>query len=232
VALVSVLAAGPLPGPWAHPAAAYAEPLGTARVTFSGEVGLLSCTSAPDRSEVRVSAGSPVELVNALGEPARLTLDGQPGPAVAAGEAVVLKFHQGPVAVRLEPDCAGLLHRSFEAVTVEVAPKPPATSPARTAAPPGPAPGAGATGSAGDPGAPGRQAPGAPARTGSAVSAPARSPARAPDTGDPAAQWSRDITGIDPAPSRGNGLLALVAIFCVTGVLVAAVRTILTQGRR
>src|SRR5215211_7300692 len=98
-ALVAVLAAGPLPA-WTHPGAvAYAGPLVTTRVTFSGEVGLLSCTSAPDRSEVRVSAGSPVEFANALGEPARLTLGGQPGPAVDAGQAVALEFHQGPVAV-------------------------------------------------------------------------------------------------------------------------------------
>lgn len=227
VALAAVLAAVPLWGAELHPrAAAYADPPPTARVTFSGEVGLLSCTSVPDRSEVLVPAGSPVEFGNALGEPARLTLGGQPGPTVAAGQAVVLEFSQGPVAVRLEPGCAGLLHRSFAAVTVEVTPRPQVTPPATAAVAPDRPPAGGATGPAGRPDA------GAPGRTGSAVPAPAGSPTLAPVTGDPAAQWAPDVTGPGPAPSRGHGLLALVAIFCAAGVLAVAVRAILTQGRR
>ncbi|HET8660079.1 MAG TPA: hypothetical protein VFM55_13900 [Micromonosporaceae bacterium] len=228
VAFVAVLAAGPLPGVGTSPGpVAYADPPGTARVTFSGEGGLLSCTSAPDRGEVLVPAGSPVAFVNALGEPARLTLGGEPGPVVAAGQAVALEFHRGPVAVRLEPGCTGLLHRSFEAVTVEVTPRPQVTAPAPATVRPDPAPAGGATRPAGEPG---RQ--GAPATTASAVPAHAGSPPSVPVTGDPAGPWARDTAGVAPPPAQGNGLLALVAIFCVAGVLVAAVRTVLARRPR
>lgn len=211
-------------------ATAYAGPAAAVRVTFSGESGPLSCTSVPDSSEVRVVAGSPVTFGNALGEPARLTLDGRPGPIVADGQAVTLDFYQGSVAVRLEPACLGLLHRSFEAVTVEVAPARATSSP-----PAGVLPGRGPAGGVAEPAGgpvasspPGRGAPGVGSPAASTVPYPAPS---APGV-DSASEQARAAFAPDPPPQRGNGMLALVALFCALGVLVAAVRTVLAYGGR
>jgi hypothetical protein len=229
---------------WAAPVAA--EPEAGAQVTFSGGgllgLGLLVCTSEPDRGQLSVTPGATVVFVNHTGQQAMLRVDGHDAQAVGTSQAVPVVFHRGSVAVSMVPKCGLNLNQTFGSATIKV------VVPSEAS----PSPRSGGTHSSG--GSASDDTRGVPnQQTGDRAPTPAVGADGLPvdggfagdpnglgdssgvsNVGDPATAMKgnvaveRPITG-PPGPAGANGLLALVATVCVAGVGAGAIRAILAQ---
>jgi hypothetical protein len=146
----AAVAAAAAPMLWISPAAAAAA---DHRVTFGGGgLGVLSCESRPDVTELLVASESTVGFTNQLGQPATLRIDGADRSRVARGATVEVRFHRGPVSVQLVPDCVLNLSESFGSVTVRVSQ--PSPDPVPPGGSPTPSGSSSTSASSGDPDAP------------------------------------------------------------------------------
>lgn len=106
--------------------------LSTEAVTFTADCGLfgLGGTSAVDRDELTVTAGSRVEFVNQAGRPMTLRWDGE-RVVVAAGDSHALELADGPADLTVSLRVRCLLDSPTSRVTVTVTePEPSPTNPA------------------------------------------------------------------------------------------------------
>lgn len=243
-ALAALVAGGVLLTPGAALAAA-------PTVTFSGGCGVLGlgASSRPDVSSISVPTGGTVHFVNHLGESAALMVDGTKQISVPDDYEVAATFPHA-ASVTMVPGCL-LGHGAPGAVAVNVS-APPASGPARAGTPPvggrssaSPAGRPTSTKTAGQvPAVPG-DSPTADEPSSSAgppdasvspdVALPAmpldsasQEPALAGDPADPTIAVGSAVPAT-PAKHGPAGTLVLIAVVCVVGVSIAAIRAIIAQ---
>jgi hypothetical protein len=242
VAALPLLAAGPAEGAGSG-GFRQAASASTPQIEFSSAgPGLLTCGSKPSDDQLTVPAESTVIFVNKLGDDAMLRINGRDAKWVPEDHSSEVLFHTGTVRVEMVPDCGLSLSTDIKPVSVTVA------MPAGSASVPssrGPA----SSGAASPPGAsttPSRRgshedrASASPA--GSASAASSGPPAGAIGSSPQMGAGDRPVAGDDQAvaaepvsaePSRKkdgpNGLLTLIAVVCLVGVSVGAIRAIAAQ---
>lgn len=194
---------------YAQPTAAYAQP--TATVTFTG--GCASELTGPrdtvtaDPGSVTVPPGAELQIMNHLGAPATLLLDGDAAAELPAGQSLGVVLHDGPVVATMALECPD--GEVTGTATVEVAGPAGGSGPADTP-----------SGSASPESRP-RESP-SPESGASGSTAPTGGDGASPDT-EPE---QMSASGGSPSDAGLNGVLALVAAACVAGVMAAAIRTV------
>ncbi|GGJ87896.1 hypothetical protein GCM10010123_16860 [Pilimelia anulata] len=206
-------------------------------VVFDGG-GLLGlrCASTPDQDTITVTAETQLRVRNETGHRATLLMDGEPRGEIGEGTVAEVLFHRGPVEVALKPHCVVTRQEPLRVQVVGQPVEPGEPTPSPLPGTPSPQP----TASAGAPtpsptvapllrppaGTPNPLVGLGPGGTAGSVDVPVVDEALAAD-GNPAAE---PMAAVDPVVDRGPvTLLGLIALICIGGVSIGAIRAILAQ---